>query len=459
MSSDNAQDQKFKLMIETPVEKLVIKMAIPTIISMLISALYNMADTYFVGTVGTTATAAVGIVFSLMAIIQAIGFLFGHGSGNYISRQLGAQNFEEASKMAATGFVSAFLAGTVLCGVGLIFISPLAKLLGATETILPHAIEYLRYILLGAPFMCSSLMLNNLLRFQGSAFYGMIGMTAGAVLNVALDPLFIYVFHMGVSGASLATMISQTVSCIILLIGCTRKGNITIRLKNFTPSLKNYAQILRGGSPSLFRQSLNSVAIICLNQVAGGYGDAAIAAMGVTSRVSSFAYSALLGFGQGFQPVCGFNYGAKRYDRVLKAFWFCVKVATGILLTLGLILFVFAPQIIALFRDDNQVIEIGKLALRLQCLSFPLMSWVTICNMLLQTIGKSAKANILATARQGLFYLPLLFLTSYFFGLRGIQMTQPLADLGTFLLSVPLVLAVLKEMKLQQKEMETSPLL
>lgn len=443
-------------MIQTPVEKLVIQLAIPTIVTMLISALYNMADTFFVGKLGTSATGAVGISFALMTIIQAVGFFFGHGSGNYISRQLGAKNFDKASKMAATGFFSAFLLGSVVAFIGIVFLTPLAKGLGATQTILPHAKDYLFFILLGTPFMASSLMLNNLLRFQGSAFYGMIGMTTGAVLNIALDPFFIFGLQMGVKGAALATMISQVVSCIILLIGCMQKGNISIHPKNFSPKWENYKQIIRGGTPSLLRQGLASVAAISLNQVAGGYGDAAIAAMSIVSRVSMFAYSALLGFGQGFQPVCGFNYGAKRYDRVLKAFWFCVKVALVALLIIALVIFLFAPQVISLFRaDDKQVIEIGSFALRLQCLALPLMSWMILCNMLLQTIGKSAKASLLATARQGLFFLPLLFILVPTFGILGIQLCQPLADFGSFLISIPLTLSVLKEMKQQKNLLQT----
>lgn len=457
MTADQMQDEKYIKMTQTPVEKLVCQLAVPTIISMLISALYNMADTFFVGQLGTSATGGVGISFALMTIIQAIGFFFGHGSGNYISRQLGAQNFDEASKMAATGFFSAFITGLFIAVTGIVFLNPLARGLGATDTILPYAKDYLFFILLGTPFMASSLMLNNLLRFQGSAVYGMVGMTTGAVLNVVLDPLLIFQFHMGVKGAALATMISQTVSCIILLIGCSRKGNISIHPKNFSPTVQNYKQIIKGGTPSLLRQGLASVASIALNQVAGGYGDAAIAAMSVVSRVTMFANSALLGFGQGFQPVCGFNYGAGKYDRVTKAFWFCVKVAFVALLIIAGVMFFFAPQVISLFRaDDLQVIEIGSFALRLQCLVYPLMSWMILSNMLLQTIGKSAKASLLATARQGLFFLPLLFVLVPNLGVLGIQLTQPLADFGSFLVAVPLTASVLKEMKLQTKLQQTA---
>ncbi len=442
------REEKYALMTQTPVEKLVCKLAVPTITSMLISAMYNMADTYFVGQIGTSATAGVGISFSLMAIIQALGFFFGHGSGNYISRQLGAKNVDEAAKMAATGAVSSWLGGALVCTVGTLALKPLALLLGATETVLPYAMDYLRFILLGAPWMCCSLTLNNLLRLQGSAFYGMIGITSGAILNVGLDPLLIFVFHMGVGGAALATMLSQTVSCIILFIQCRRGGNVPVRLRNFSPKLKNYKEIFRGGLPSLFRQGLNSVSTIVLNQCAGSFGDSAIAAMSVVNRVSMFASSAVVGFGQGFQPVCGFNYGAKLYGRVRRAFWFCVRFATLFMLGAAVCGFVFAPQVIALFRrDDPEVIRIGSLALRILCISFPLTGWVILSNMMLQTMGKALKASVLAVSRQGVFLILFLLLLIPPLGILGLQMAQPVSDVVTFLVAIPLTTSVLRELR------------
>jgi putative MATE family efflux protein len=414
---------------------------------MLISAFYNMADTYFVGSIGTSATGAVGISFSLMAFVQAVGFFFGHGSGNYISRQLGAKNWDRAFSMAATGFLSAMITGALMAVFGLSRLAPFARFLGATETILPYACDYLFYILIGAPWMTGSLVLNNLLRFQGSAFYGMIGMVSGAVLNVALDPLFIFVFGMGVGGAALATIISQFVSCALLLIGCTRKGNIRIELRNFAPSFSAYKEIVRGGLPSLFRQGFASVAFICINQVAGGYGDAVIAAVSIVHRVFLFASSALVGFGQGFQPVCGFNYGAKRYDRVKRGFWFCLRTSSIVLLALAVVGYFFAPQIVALFRDDPEVIRIGTLTLRLQCLTFPLMGWVLLNNMMLQTIGKAVRASLLALTRQGLFLVVFLLILTPPLGVLGIQLSQPASDVATFFLAIPLGVSVLNEMK------------
>ena len=446
-------EEKRKYLTEEKIPTLVLNMAVPSIISMLITSFYNMADTFFVGQIGTTATAAVGVIFPLMSIIQALGFTFGHGSGNYISRKLGQGEVEDAKKMAATGFVSALVAGAIFGLVGLIFLDGLVGILGATPTIAPYARQYAMYILIGTPFMASSLVLNNQLRFQGSAFFGMIGMGVGAVLNIALDPLFIFVLDMGVSGAALATILSQIVSFCLLLRGCTRGGNIAISLKNFSPSWARYKEIARGGTPSLFRQGLGSVATICLNFAAGIYGDAAIAGMSIVTRVLQFANSAIIGLGQGFQPVCGFNYGAKLYGRVRKAFWFTVSLAFCVLLIGSIVGIAFAPQIIAIFRkEDLEVIKIGALSLRLQCIFLPLSAFVVGSNMMLQTIGKPVKASISAAARTGLFFVPAILILPQFFGLLGVQMSQAVADLCSFVLCVPLAGTTLLEMKRLEQE-------
>lgn len=446
-------EEKRKYLTEEKIPTLVLNMAVPSIISMLITSFYNMADTFFVGQIGTTATAAVGVIFPLMSIIQALGFTFGHGSGNYISRKLGQGEVEDAKKMAATGFVSALVAGAIFGLVGLIFLDGLVGILGATPTIAPYARQYAIYILIGTPFMASSLVLNNQLRFQGSAFFGMIGMGVGAVLNIALDPLFIFVLDMGVSGAALATILSQIVSFCLLLRGCTRGGNIAISLKNFSPSWAHYKEIARGGTPSLFRQGLGSVATICLNFAAGIYGDAAIAGMSIVTRVLQFANSAIIGLGQGFQPVCGFNYGAKLYGRVRRAFWFTVSLAFCVLLIGSIVGIAFAPQIIAIFRkEDLEVIKIGALSLRLQCIFLPLSAFVVGSNMMLQTIGKPVKASISAAARTGLFFVPAILILPQFFGLLGVQMSQAVADLCSFVLCVPLAGTTLLEMKRLEKE-------
>ncbi len=459
MGKPETQEEKYKTMTEKPVSSLICRLAVPTIISMLVTSFYNMADTFFVARIGTSATAAVGVSFALMAIIQAFGFFCGHGSGNYISRKMGQHRFDEAQQMAATGFFTALALGTVIFLLGEILIDPLCRILGATETILPYARQYLRLILIGAPYMTASLVLNNQLRFQGSAFYAMIGIASGAVLNIGLDPLFIFVFDMGVSGAALATIISQFVGFVLLLKGTTQGGNLRIRLRNVTFSKYYYSQIINGGMPSLCRQGLGSVATICLNLMAGPYGDAAIAAMSVVGRVMNLAASVVTGFGQGFQPVCGFNYGAFLYDRVKEGFWFCVKVATVILIVLSAAGYLLAPQVIQLFsKNDPQVIAIGTQALRWQCLTFPLCGWITICNMMLQTIGKSFRASLLAMSRQGLFFIPAVLLLPALIGIQGVEIAQPIADVCSFVLAIPLQLSVLHEMTVKQREAACAPL-
>ena len=455
MGAEEQRQQKFDRMTKTPIPRLIGELAVPTIISMLVTSFYNMADTFFVGKINTSATAAVGIVFPLMAMIQAFGFFCGHGSGNYISRQLGAHNFEDASKMSATGFVSAFVLGLGILVVGFLFTDPLLRIMGSTETILPYARSYMRIILIGAPYMTASLVLNNQLRFQGSAFYSMIGITTGAVLNIVLDPLFIFVLDMGVAGAALATIISQFVSFCLLIAGTFRGGNLRLNLRDFSPSLKYYQNIVKGGAPSLFRQGLGSFAIVCLNLMAGPYGDAAIAAMSIVTRISQFAASVVIGFGQGFQPVCGFNYGAKLFKRVQEGFWFCVKFCTSVLLVAAVCGWIFSPNLIGIFlKTDPLVIEYGSQALRLQALTFPLVGWITISNMMLQTIGKTMKASLLAMSRQFLFFVPVILTLPGFLGILGVQFSQPIADFCSFLLAVPLSISVLREMSHEQEQLE-----
>lgn len=437
---------RFTEMTEGPLKKLICRMAGPSMASMLVTAVYNMADTYFVGFIGTSATGAVGVVFSLMAVIMATGLFFGHGSGNAISRALGEQREEVASHMLATGFFCSFGMGALIAGAGLLFLEPLARFLGATETILPHACGYMRYILLGTPFMAASLTLNNQLRFQGSPKNGMLGIVSGALINIALDPIFIFALKMGTAGAGLATMLSQMFSFSLLLYGCTRAGNLRIRPKAFAVTRAAAWEMLRSGFPSMARQLLSAAATIALNRAARGYGDAAIAAMAIVSRLMSFANSAVLGFGQGFQPVCGFNYGAGRYDRVLAGYRFCQRTALTALLVAAGAGLAFAGPLVAVFRDDPAVLAVGVRALRLQCATFPLVGFVIMANMLFQNIGAALPASLLSIARQGLFFLPALLLLAPLLGILGLQLSQPIADICTFCLALPMSLRACKRL-------------
>ena len=457
-NAQETKDPKFITMTETPVKKLILKLAIPTMVSMMITSVYNMADTFFVGQISTgsaeatSATAAVGLAFPLMAIIQAFGFMFGQGSGNFISRALGSQKTDEAERMAATGFFMALIAGTLLMTLGLLFLHPLVILLGSTETTLPYALSYVRLILIGCPWMTASLVLNNQLRFQGNALFAMIGIGTGGLLNIALDPLFIFALDMGVSGAALATIVSQFVSFSLLFLGTRKSDSLNIRLRNFTPNSHYVLEMLRGGAPSLFRQGIGSVSTTCLNNAARVFGDPAIAAMSIISRVMMFANSLVIGFGQGFQPMCGFNYGAKKYGRVREGFFFCVKYSTIFLLGAAVLGEIFAPQIIALFRrDDAEVIRIGTTALRLQCLTMASFGFCSLSNMMMQTTAQTTRASLVALARQGLFFLPLILILPLFWGLFGIQIAQPIADVMTLTFCMILQGGLLRKLKEQDQ--------
>jgi len=382
-----------------------------------------------------------------MAMIQALGFFFGHGGGNFISRKLGSKEIEPANQMGSIAFIIAFMAGILVAVLGIVFLEPLSIMLGSTPTILPYTKAYLRLTLWGAPFMMTSLVLNNMLRYQGHAMYGMIGMVAGAVINIGLDPLFIFTFNMGVAGAALATVVSQFISFVILLYLNEISGGIKIRLNNFKPNLFFLHEIFKGGIPSLLRQGLASIAVVFLNKAAGLHGDVAIAAISIVFRVMIFSFSFLIGFGQGFQPVCGFNYGAKIYDRVKEAFKFCNITALIFLTVSAALLAIFAPQIITIFRsEDAEVIAIGTRALRYQTIFMPLGGFIVLSSMLFQTMGRATKASIVASARQGIFFIPLVLILPRLFGLEGLMLTQPIADLLTFITAVPLTVGVVREL-------------
>lgn len=442
------RQNRYTLLTTGSVHKVISTLAVPTIISMLVTSFYNIADTYFVGQINTQSTAAVGVVFSVMFIIQAVGFFFGHGSGNYISRQLGAKNHQAASRMAATGFVYSVLFAALLAVVGLIFLEPLSLALGSTPTVLPYTKSYLAIVLCGGPFFAGQITLNNQMRFQGNAAYAMVGIVSGAVLNVVLDPLFIFGLDMGVSGAAMATAVAQMIAFTIQLIQTHRGGNLRINLRLFTPSLEFIREIISGGAPSLTRQALGSISTILLNYAAGSWGgDAGIAGMSIVNRMSFFINSVLIGFGQGFQPLCGFSYGAKLYARVREGFWFCVKIGTVFLLVVAVFGFIYAEEVIALFRDDANVIVIGSAAFRWQLMTYPLGAIVMYSNMMMQTIRKPIRASILSAARQGIFFIPAILIMPRLFGMEGVEATQAVADVLSFLLAIPLCGSVLKELK------------
>ena len=439
---------KFTLLTTEKPERVITKMAIPTIISMLVTAIYNMADTFFVSKIkDVSAPAAVGVVFSMMALIQAVGFFFGQGSGNFISKAMGKQDNKSAEELASTGFFYSFFIGILITVFGLIFIEPLALLLGSTETILPYAKQYLGYILLGSPFIISSFVINNQLRFQGNASYAMVGLVSGGILNISLDPIFIFTLNMGTKGAALATVVSQIFSFLLLIIGTTQGENIRIKIKNFSFNKRYIVEIIKGGLPSLSRQSITSVASVTLNWVAGGYGDFAIAAISIVTRIAMFINSAVIGFGQGFQPFCGFNYGAKKYQRVKQGFIFSIKVTTIFLCVMAVLGFIFAPPLIKLFREDPEVVKIGVSLLRFQCLTIPTFGIIVMANMIMQNLGFVGRATLLSIARQGIFFIPLVIALPFLFGQTGLEMTQAVADFLTAVCAIPFSIHISKYLK------------
>lgn len=447
------QEERYQQMMTEPVSTLIPRMAAPTIISMLVTSIYNMADTFFVSQINTSASAAVGIIFSMMAIIQAFAFMIGMGSGNVIARLLGQQKTEQAERYAAVGFFTEFLTGLCIAAFGLSQLHRLVYWLGATESIAPYAMNYARYILIAAPFMMCSFGMNNMLRFQGNSFYSMIGITTGGVLNMVLDPIFIFGLQLGISGAAIATGLSQFISFCILLFQCNQMPScISIRLQNFRPKAAMYRQIISCGLPSLARQGIASIAVILLNFSAQPYGDAAIAAMSIVNRFSMFINSAIIGFGQGFQPVCGFNFGAKNYKRVEESYNFCIRISFLVLLVLGIVTFVLARPVVTAFRrEDADVIRIGTMALRLQAVTFPLLAQVTMSNMFTQTIGYGVRATIVASLRQGICLIPILLVLPPLLGLLGIQLAQPLSDMLSAVIAFLITRKILMELREEAK--------
>ena len=439
-------------MTKTPIHKLIPLMAVPTIISMLVTAIYNMADTYFVSKLGTSASGAVGILFSMMAIIQAVGFTIGMGAGSQISRLLGKKDDEYAGKVATSAVLSGIVMGILIAVIGICFLNPITRMLGATETIVPYAVDYGRYIFLATPMMITSFVLNNLLRSEGKAKYSMIGILFGGLLNIGLDPLLIFVFHMGISGAAVATAISQTISMLVLFYPYVRKKTVLyLSIKKIAPQFRVYWEILKFGLPSLFRQGLASIASVLLNRSAAEYGDSAVAAMSIVAKVFMVLFSVLIGFGQGYQPVVGYNYGAGIYKRVREAFWFTLKVGTAVMTIFAAGTYFFAPNLIQMFlKDDMNVKEIGTMALRMQCLAMPLMALGVVSNMTFQAVGKTVAATFLTSMRQGIFFIPLILLLPGFMGILGVEIAQPIADVVTFIFCIPYMIFFLK--RLQSEE-------
>lgn len=450
---ETAKEKQYYKMTKWPVSKLIITLGIPTTISMLVTNIYNMVDTFFVGQIGTSASGAVGIVFGLMAILQAFGFMFGHGSGSIISRKLGAGKAEEAGKYASAGFFYSIIVGILISVCGLLFLEPFMRLLGSTETILPYAKTYAVYILAAGPLMTSSCVLNNILRYEGKANFAMIGLIAGAVINMAGDPILMFGFHMGIAGAGLSTALSQVISFLILLIPFLNGGTQSrIRWNYFSKKPAVCLEIVQTGFPSLMRQGLSSISTMILNGQAGMFGDAAVAAMSIVNRISFFMFAVALGIGQGFQPVAAFNYGAKKYARVRKGYFFTLclgEIFLGLTAILGMLL---SSHLVGIFRNDPEVIEIGTLALRMQLVALFFQPLVVCSNMLFQSIGKNIRATIISMMRSGFYFIPTILILTRCFGMMGVEASQTVADILSFLTTIPFVVLYFRTLPKQDEE-------
>ena len=451
-NSQTMRDEHYEKMTKWPVSKLVITLGIPTTISMLVSNIYNMADTFFVSSLGNSASGAVGVVFGLMAIIQAFGFMFGHGAGSIIARKLGERDSHSASIFATLSITACLVVGTLIGVLGLIFIEPLMKLLGSTDTILPYAKGYGIYILIACPVTMTSFALNNILRYEGKAFFAMIGLTIGGLINIIGDPIFIFVFDMGISGAGLSTAISQLISFGILLSMFLRgKTQSKLSTKYLKENPRGIFLIMATGFPSLCRQGLNSIATMILNNLAGFCGgDAAVAAMSIVNRITFFIFAVGLGIGQGFQPVASFNYGAKLYSRVKKSFYFTFVAGEILLCVFVIVGMLFSDHLIGLFRNDPAVISIGTVSLKLQLAALFFHPLVICSNMLFQSIGENKKATFLSMLRSGILFIPIILILTKLFGLFGVQSAQAIADVLAFFVTAPMVFKFLR--KLPQDE-------
>lgn len=434
-----AEQAQYDKLVNTPIPRLISSLAIPTILSMMVTMLYNLADSYFVGKLGTSASASIGIVLSILATFQAFGFLFGHGAGTVVSRQLGKGEKDAADRTASTAFFYATGFGLLISVLGLLFVTPLMRLLGSTETILPYSVEYGRCIFLSGTFFTGSCVLNNVLRYEGKAFFAMIGLVSGSVLNIFLDPLFIFGLDLGIRGAGFATALSQTIS-FLLLIYMFLSGKSVTKLSLRKVDVKHPETILRvcrNGMPSLVRQLLGMFSTTLLNISARPYGDAAIAAMTIDGRVSMFLFAFVLGIGQGYQPVAAFNYGAGRKDRVREGYRFTLVASTLVVGVLAALVFIFPEPIVRFFRDDQEVVRIGAKALYFFALA-ALVQPVSVCtNMMFQSIGEARIATFLSSLRSGVYYIPILLVLPHIIGLLGIQSAVMWSDLLTAITSLP----------------------
>ena len=455
MAADSAKNQNashYEKMTRTAIAPLIVKLSIPTILTMLVTSIYNLADTAFVGRLGNSASGAVGVVFAFMSIIQAFGFVFGQGAGSITARLLGSHENEKANIIASTGLFCSFACGLMISLLAALFLDPLVRLLGSTETILPYAKTYISYIMMAAPFMTSAFTMNQILRFEGHATFAMAGMMTGGILNIIGDPILIFVFHMGIAGAGLATAVSQFISfCILLSMFLRHRSMVRLHPKYITHDIKKISDIVGTGLPSMIRQLLNSVSTMILNGQAGFYGDAAIAGMSIVTRIIHFVFSVALGMGQGFQPVSAFNFGAAKYKRVREAFRVTVMLAEAVMFVTVVLLLVKSGTLIRLFRDDPEVIRIGTRALRCQAVGVLFLPVSMVIEMLLQSTGNKLEASLLSCMRSGILFIPTLLILSKLRGLYGIEEAQAVSFILAVIPSAYMALRFFRKLPQEDK--------
>ena len=452
---EQTPEEKRREMLERPVQPLILSLAAPSIFANIVTTLYNLADTFFVGQMGiTSASAAVGVAFVTSTVIQSVAFYFAQGTGIHMSRCLGAGKTEEAAVYVNTGIAATVTIGTLIAIVGHLFLDQLCYVGGATPTILPYARTYISIILFGAPFIASGFLMNMQLRFQGESFYSMLCMVAGAVLNTILTPLFIFPLGLGIAGSALATVVSEAVSFVLLLIEMSRAGITPLGLRYVRiPNATMLKTINNGGVPSFARQVMLGVATSLLNNAAAPFGDAAIAGIAVVQRITSVGNFFQIGIGQGFQPITGYNLGAKRYDRIREAYFTAVRLAFVSVAAIGVITFIWAPQLISIFRDDPEVVAFGVVTLRLQSLPMPFTGVAMVTNFLLQTSGKMWRATFLGACRLGLVLGPVVLVLPPLLGQLGVQIAQPTTDIITTLIAWPMAFFMLREMRTAERKL------
>ncbi len=456
------RESRRKMMLEEPVAKVIPIVAVPMIIAMLIDSIYNITDTYFVSQLGTTATAAVGVNSSLMHLIRSVAMGFGMGASSYISRLLGAKRDEEASRVGTTTLFTGIMVLLILSFIAYMFMAPMVKMLGATDSVMPYSMDYARWILLSSPFTAGTVILNQLLRAEGSTKYSMVGMVSGCIVNIGLDPLFISVFSLGVAGAAIATGLSKLISFMILLIPFLRKKSmLELKPKFFTPKREIFFEIARMGIPTFLRSSMLAISTIVINNVAGTFGDSALAAASVANKAARVVGSGIMGLGQGFQPVAGYNWGARKYERVRKAFWTCSAMGAAGGLTLGVIMAIMATKLVSIFAssDDTEIVKIGSYMIITQCITMVFHVWGGIANGLFQALGRPIGAAVLGLSRQIICLIPCVLVLSNIYGVYGLASAQAVADIMTLMIALPMVILLyrkIKRMELEQNKPENN---